>query len=525
MSWFSRWRNVFRPERLSNEIDDELRYHLEQSVDDLIASGISEAEAWRTARRRLGNYSLQKERTRDMDVSAWLDSVRADLVYGLRQWKASPGFAAVAILSLALGIGANTAIFQLVNAIRLRPLPVKNPHELVALDFEKPDSRPGEWSTWVAVASDAEWKQLQELQQAFSGMFAWAPGRFNLSTGGEPNFVNSIYVSGDFFKVLGVNTIIGRPLTRQDDSESCSPAAVISDAWWQRSFAGSPDVLSRSISLNGLSIPIVGVTPASFFGVAVGQRFDVAVPLCMDALLSSDHAGRLKSPTAYWLSVFGRLKPGWTLGRTISHLHAISPALMQATLPSSYTPDVAKGYLAERMTAVDASNGLSRLRGDYGGPLWLLMAATGLIVLIACANLANLLLARASVREPEIAVRLSLGASRARLIRQLLVESLLLAVAGTLAGSVLAHMMSRGLVAFISPAGDPFYIDTNSGLNVLLYSAALAVLTCILFGLAPALRASYLSPLDAMRGGGRSVTSGRERFSMRRVLVVAQVAL
>jgi len=525
MPWYSRWRNVFRSEQLSNEIDDELQHHLAQSVDDLVASGMSEAEAWRVARRRLGNYSVQKERTRDMDISAWLDSVRADLVYGVRQWKASPGFAAVAILSLALGIGANTAIFELVNALRIRALPVRNPGELVALDFEKGDTRPGSWESDVAVATYSEWKAIQAQQQAFSGMVAWSWSRFNLSPGGQPRFANSLYVSGDYFHVLGVHTIAGRPLTPEDDSATCSPSAVISYSWWQSEYAGSSDALTRSISLNGLSIPIVGVTPASFFGLEVGRSFDIAVPLCMDALLSSDHRGRLADPAGWWLSVIGRLKPGWTLPRAVAHLHAISPGVMQATLPPSYTPKTAKGYLANRLTAREASNGISGLRSNYGTPLWLLMAATGLIVLIACANLANLLLARATAREPEIAVRLAIGASRGRLIRQLLSESLLLAVAGTVAGALLAEMLSRALIALISPPDGSLFVDVHPDLNVLLYSAGLSVLTCALFGLAPALRASYLSPVAAMRGGGRSVTSGRERFNMRRALVVTQVAL
>jgi predicted permease len=524
MSWLSRWRNVFRPERLSREIDDELQHHLAQSVEDLVADGMSEAEAWRAARRRLGNYSLQKEKTRDMDISSWLDSVRADLVYGLRQWRTSPGFAAVAILSLALGIGANTAIFELVNAIRLRTLPVKNPGELAALDFLKPDTRPGTWENNVAVASYPVWKEIQAQQEAFSGMVAWQSSRFDLSRGGEPRFANSLYVSGGFFNVLGVNTMAGRPLTPADDSAACNPAAVISYLWWQREYAGSTAVLSRSISLNGLSIPIVGVTPPSFSGVEVGRRFDIAVPLCMDALLSSDRRGRIESRTDWWLSIMGRLKPGWTLERAAAHLRAISPRIMRATLPPSYTPDRVKGYLANRLTALDASTGISGLRRDYEQPLWLLMAATGLIVLIACANLANLLLARATVREPEIAVRLALGASRGRLLRQLLAESLLLAVAGTATGSVLAGVLSRVLIAFMSPPGDPLFIDAQADLNVLLYSAALALLTCVLFGLAPALRASYLSPASAMRGGARNVAGGRDRFTMRRALVVTQVA-
>ncbi len=525
MPWYSRWQNVFRSERLNSELDDEFQHHLAQAVDDLVASGMSETDALRAARRRLGNYGLQKERTRDMNIAAWLDSLRADLAYGFRQLKSNPGFAAVAILSLALGIGANTAIFQLVNAIRLKSLPVKNPHELVRIDYEEGATLPGNWFGDSVVATSAEWDQIRAQQQAFSGMLAWSRTRFNLANGGEPHYVRGLYVSGDFFRLLGVNAVLGHLLTAQDDTKTCNAGAVLSYPYWRREFGGDSAVLGRTVSLEGIPIPVIGVTPESFFGLEVGSQFDIAVPLCADALIASDHKGRAANPTGYWLSVMGRLKPGWTVKSTIAHLHTISHGVMQATVPSTYPPITAKGYIASRLTAFDGSTGLSTLRSQYERSLWILMAITGLVLLIACANLANLLLARATVREPEIAVRLALGASRGRLIRQLLAESLLLAVAGTAAGVTLAMVLSRALIGFISPAGNPVFVDTRPDAEILLYSAGMAVLTCILFGLAPALRSSHLSPADAMRTGGRSVTAGRSHFGLRRILVTTQVAL
>jgi putative ABC transport system permease protein len=454
-----------------------------------------------------------------------LESILQDVRYSIRQLRQSPGFTLVAVLSLALGIGANTAIFQLVNAIRLTLLPVQNPQELVLIDFEKGSARAGWWSSRSASLTYAQWEQIRAQQQAFTGVLAWSATRFNLVNGGEPRYAEGLYVSGDFFRNLGVNAILGRTLTAQDDTSTCSAGAVLSHAFWQREFAGDPNVLGRTVSLDGNSIPVIGVTPASFFGVEVGSRYDVAIPLCADRLLADDKKGRIPNPSAWWLSIIGRLKPGWTTKSATAHLHAISPRIMQATLPPGYKSDLAKRFLANKIGATEMGTGVSNLREQYERPLWLLMATTSLVLLIACANLANLLLARASVREAEIAVRLAIGASRWRLVRQLLAESLLLALAGAGLGVALAQALSRALIAFISTRGNPLFVGLALDWRMLGFTAAVAVLTCLLFGLLPALRATYVSPVVAMRTGSRSVTAGRERFSLRRALVVTQVAL
>lgn len=455
-----------------------------------------------------------------------LESVVQDVRYGTRQLRQSPGFTAIAVLSLALGIGANTAIFQLIDVIRLKMLPVQNPQELASVDFEKGSSRSGWFSTRSARLTYALWEQIRAEQKAFSGVLAWSADRFNLTTGGEARFAEGLYVSGDFFRELGVGSVLGRTFTAQDDSPACSSAgAVLSYAFWQREFGGDRSILGRTVTLNGYQIPIVGVTPPSFFGVEVGSRYDVALPLCADRLLAEDKKGRIPNRTAWWLSMMGRLKPGWTPQRATSQLHAISPVIMRATLPAAYKAVQSKKYLANKLEATDAGTGVSGLRRQYERPLWLLMATAGLVLLIACANLANLLLARASVREREIGVRLAIGASRWRLVRQLLAESLLLAFTGAALGVGLAQVLSHGLIAFINTANDPLFVGLGMDWRLLGFTALLAMLTCLLFGLVPALRATQMSPASAMRTGGRSVTSGPERFSLRRGLVATQVAL
>lgn len=520
-----RWGNVFRSRRLDRELEDELQHHLAETTDRLVAEGLPEREAFREARRRLGNYALQKERTREMNIAAWLDETRADVLYGVRQLRFNPGFAAVAILSLALGIGANSAIFQLVNAVRLKTLPVRNPHELVAVDFEKGSTRAGWWPTSTATMTYGIWEQIHTQQQAFTDVAAWSSTRFNLASGGEPRYAQGYYVSGEFFRTLGVSAAMGRTLSEQDNDGACNLAAVVSDAFWRRELGGDPNILGRAVSLEGRAFSVLGVTPPSFFGLVVGKQFDVALPLCAERVMSEGGRTRIAMTDAWWLAAIGRLKPGWTAQSAGTHLRTLSPGIMQATLPPGYTAALAKGFLENKLLARETGTGISDLRQEYERPLWILMAITALVLLIACANIANLLLARAAVREPEIAVRLAIGASRWRLVRQLLVESLLLALAGGALGAGIALALSRTLVSLISAPNNPIFIDLDLDWRALAFTLGLGVLTCLLFGLAPALRAAYLSPVSAMRSGGRSVTAGRERFSLRRGLIATQAAL
>ena len=525
MSWLTRIRNVFRARNLSAELDDELHFHIAERIDDLVASGMSEDEARRQAARSFGNYTIQKERTRDTDVAGWLEAFVGDLRHGVRQFRSNRGFATVAILSLALGIGANSAIFQLINALRLRSLPVGDPEELVAVDaaenFFASGWREGRHPNFTY----AQLEQITAQQQAFSDLMAFATTRFNLSRGGRVQFAEGLFVTPNFLDVLGVAPVLGSWLSADTDPYDCSEAGALLDyRFWQREFGGDPNAVGRGISLNGHIFPILAVAPPSFVGPEGGRRFDVAVPICADGIFARAGRGRLASKTAWWLTPIGRLKPDWSVERASAHLYHISPAIFRASLPEAYRPDAAERYLENRLRAVSARAGVSSIRRGYESPLWILFAITGLVLLIACANLANLLLARASAREREIALRQAIGASRRRLVAQLMAESFLLAGIGTVLGAFLAYILGRGLVAFLTTGEQPLHVPLAVDWRVFGFLATLALLTCALFGLTPALRATKTAPADTMRGGRGSV-SGSERHALRRGLVVSQVAL
>ncbi len=461
-----------------------------------------------------------------MDSVNLLETLWQDTRYASRVFRLNKSFFAVATLSLALGIGANTAIFQLLDSVRLRTLPVPRAEQLAELKIADSDHCcSGNFSDRHPYFTYAQWEQIRDHQQAFSNVFAWGDQRFDLTQSGEPRFAEGLWVSGDFFKTLQVSPLLGRLLTGKDDHLGCgSPGAVISYAFWQREFGGDPGALGKQVSLDGHRLDIIGITPASFFGVEVGRSFDVAVPACAEPLINGENS-HLAKRHHWWLAIIGRLKPGWTVKRAAAQVNAISAGVFGATVPPNYRADQAKYYTAYKLTAMPAGSGVSSLRERYQEPLFLLLGIAGLVLLTACSNLANLMLARGSAREREMAVRLAIGADRPRLIRQLLVESLILTLGGAVAGAFLAHFLTRYLVSFLSTGDNPLFIELAPDWRVLAFTAAVAILTCILFGLTPALRATQTPPAAAMKTAGRGLTADRQRFGLRRVLVVSQVAL
>ncbi|HKB11922.1 MAG TPA: ABC transporter permease [Vicinamibacterales bacterium] len=514
-----------RRSRWDDERARELESYLAIETDENVARGMTPEAARDAARRKLGNVTLVREEIYQMNTVTLLDAAWRDLKYGARLLRLNPAFASVAVLSLALGIGANTAIFQLLDAVRIRTLPVRSPEELVEVRIAEPvGGRTGQFSGRRPSLTNPLWEQLRDHQQVFTEVFAWSGVGFDLTTSGEARTAQGLWVSGDFFRGLGVPALIGRTLAAADDHRGCAaPPAVLGYGFWQRDYGGDPSVIGRTITLDGHPFGIVGVTPASFFGAEVGRAFDVAVPLCAEPI-SRGARSALDKKAVWFLGAMGRLKPGISIDQARAQLASISAPMFQATLPE-YRAEDAKHYLAFKLGAYPGGTGISQLRRQYESPLWLLLATTGLVLLIACANLANLMLARATAREREIAVRLAIGASRGRIVRQLLAESLLIAAIGASAGALLAQWLSQFLVDFLRTDANRIFVALTLDWRIFAFTALLAVLTCLVFGLAPALRATGTAPAAAMKAGSRGSSDSRERFGMRRALVVAQVAL
>jgi predicted permease len=520
-----RLRAVFFRSRLDRDLDEELEEHVEQLTQLHVTRGLPEAEARRQALLAMGGLTQRREECRDARRTRWLDNIERDLRYSFRVLRRRPGFTASAVLSLTLGIGAHTAIFQLIDALALRALPVDRPEELAIVNIPGRRGASGSFNGRYADLTHAVFEELRRVQEPFSGLLAWSHSTFDLAERGESRFAeNGLWVSGNYFDLLGVRPHVGRLLTEADDVRGCAaPGVVLSHSFWRREFGGDPRVIGKRITVSGRPLEIIGVSEQGFFGVEVGRSFDLAVPLCADGLLNA--ASRLGTRWIWWLGAMGRLKPGWTLERANAHLRSISPALFRDTLPQDFSKGSTDSYLGFVLGASPGSVGFSRLRTEYDRPLKLLLGMTALVLLIACANLANLLFARMATRSREVALRLALGASRRRVFGQLLLESLVLAAAGAVCGIALSAVLGRAVVVMMSTEVSPLFLSLGVDWRVLGFTIVVMVMTCLLFGTAPAVRAARTPPEESLRWGARTSTAGVASRSLRRALVVAQVAL
>src|SRR6266545_1051683 len=516
-----RLRSLFRRAQVERELDEELRYHIDRQIEENIAKGMTEVEARYAALRAMGCVEQRKEECRDMRRVRLIEDLTQDLRYGLRTLRKSPGFTAVAAITLALGIGANTAMFSLIDAVMLKDLPVRQPKELVLLSGHGPAfPEPDKWSYHGFTV-------LREYDQVSTGLVAYTPVRLGVSIAGqvEPTAIGHL-VSGAYFSVLGVHPILGRLIGDEDDrAPGAHPVAVISHGYWRRRFGGDPAAIGKTISLAGMPFTIIGVTPPEFFGVEVGSSPDIFAPVMM-APQFIDAPPRSSSilDAINWriFHVFGRLKPGISRQQAVAGLEAPFRQIGDE-LTRFYGDNDPRQE--EKLEVTTFSSGLSGLRRQFSEPLLILMTAVVLMLLIACANVANLLLARASGRWKEMALRLCLGAGRGRLVRQLLTESVLLAIIGGALGLLFSSWGRQLLLALISNGLAPISLDVHTDYRVLGFTGGISLFTVILFGLLPALRASRVDLTPALKENARGLSSGVFRIRLGKALVVLQVAL
>ena len=450
----------------------------------------------------------------------FVSSLVRDLTFALRQMRRTPIVSGVALVSLALGIGANVAIFSLVNALVLKPLPVPEPDRLVIVGLERPMGND-------TAVTNPIWEYMRDHQQALMEVAAYGNPRFNLNSGGETRNAQGLFVSGRFFGTLGVTAHIGRTFTADDDRRGGGPdgpVAVLSYGFWQREYGGRSDVLGQSISLDGHPFTIIGVSQRDFLGVQIGRAFDVAAPIGTEPIIRGRESS-LDRRSSWWLIMIGRLAPGQTSEQAQSELRSFQPEVRDATMPQDWLADDRKQFLSEPFALMPGGTGVSNLRARYSRPLYVLLGIVGLVLTIACANMANLLLAQSVARRKELAVRLSLGAGRWRLVRQLLVESIMLSTIGALTGLLIARWGSRAIVAMLSTRTQVIEVNLAMDWRVFAFTTAVGVITGLLFGVAPAFRGTRLTPADALRDHSRGVVSGGGRFQIGHGLVAMQVAL
>ena len=519
----ARIRGLFSKQRLESELNTELRAHLEALTEENIGRGMSIEEARYTARREFGGIEQTKENYRDQRGLSFFETLAQDLRYAVRMLLKSPGFAGVAILTLALGIGANTVLFSFVNAVLLSSLPVRHPEELVVVKYTDPESGEAEEDF-----SYPMYQAIRDKSAAFAGVLTRSGLDFNVSYGGQSERAVGEMVSGNYFETIGVRPFLGRLIAPDDDlAPGERPVTVLSYGYWQRRFGGDPSIVGRDIILNSRPMRVIGITPAGFYGTEQARSPDIRVPMMMAKVFRPVPANRLQNPRHRWITVMARRKPDVAPAQAQASTEILYHQILESELQELGASVKARDKERARASHIQlepGSQGFAHLRQDMERPLLLLFGVTGIVLLVACANLANLLLARNAKRKQEIAVRLAIGAGRARLVRQWLTESLLLSILGGLAGLLIAFWAKTALRGFL-PADSSANLQAPMDARVLGFALLASVFTGLLFGLAPALQLSRSSVSAVLRNDAPSIASGERLFSLRNALIFLQVAL
>ncbi|MBI1354002.1 MAG: FtsX-like permease family protein [Acidobacteria bacterium] len=514
--------DFLRHRRREEDLDAEIRFHLEQQVDDLRRQGLSEQEARRRARREFGGVELAKEECRDERPLRWLADLVRDLRYAARGFLRSPGFTLVAVLTLALGVGANTGMFTLVRRVLLQTLPVSRPERLVELsciNTNEPDK--------VGCRFSYPALRLYEGAPALSSFFGFVTlNDLNVVHDGNSGLASAMLAGGDIYATLGVTPALGRLFNRSDDDPAAAPAAVLSYGFWQRRFGGDPAIVGSTLRLNTRAVTVIGITPPAFRGITVGSSPDITMPLG-SAAEAFYGQGSLQNSGNQWLRVLGRLADGVSLSQAQAGLEPVFAGAVDdliASLPPPVAVRAREYFQGVRFLLRPASGGgASEFQRDLDGPLRVLMGAVGVVLLLACVNLASMLLARTTDRRREVGVRLSLGASRLRLARQFLAESLLLSLAGVSLGLASAGWVARAVLTMASGDAPLDAIDLTPDGPTLLFTAGVAVLATVLMALGPLWRITRTDPLPAVRGGteaGPSTTLSRALAPLQAALAV-----